>query len=1150
MPQCPACGEDNPDRARFCLNCASPLVTTTPASLAEERKVVTVLFSDLVGFTAASEGADPEDVRARVRPYHSRLREEIEGYGGTVEKFIGDAVMAVFGAPVAHEDDAERAVRAGLRILEAIEELNEAGPGLDLSVRIGINTGEAVVALGARPELGEGMVTGDVVNTASRLQGVAPVGGIAVGEGTYRTTKAVFDYEALEAVMVKGKTEPVPVWRALEARARFGVDVTRTHETPLVGRDRELRLLTDAFERATWERSPQLVTLVGEPGVGKSRLVAELFAHIDDLPDLITWRQGRCLPYGEGITFWALGEIVKAQAGILESDPPETAESKLSEAVAILTPDEAERAWFQARLRPLVGLETASSAEREETFAAWRRFLEGVAASSPMVMVVEDLHWADPAMLEFAEYLVEYATDVPLLVVGTARPELYERHPGWAGGKRNAITISLSPLREEDTARLVSALLHQAVLPVETQALLLERAGGNPLYAEEFVRMLSDRGLIDERGRLTAHPSEVPFPEGVHALIAARLDTLPPERKAVLHDASVIGKVFWSGAVASMSDREDAEVRAGLHELARKELVRPARVSSVEGQAEYSFWHLLVRDVAYAQIPRAERAERHRKAASWIEALAGDRVADHAELLAHHYTIALDLLEASGRTKDVGLVQDAARRYLMIAGDRDMSLDVARAEVLYRRALKILPSGHELRPEALVKWAAAAAMVGEVDQAESALVEAIDRLRAANDHVHAADANVQLSGVLRDRGETAQGRLLLTEALHILEANPPGPELARAYVALVRDLALSGRPEECLSYAEKALPLCRRLGMPDEVARCLQFVGSGRVELGDLGGLDDLREALRMSRELRLGTLVTASSYNNLAETLSRLEGPAESLEIRLAGIDFASGRGATEWAMTLKAACVGQLEEVGRWNEALQTGEEVLAWVSEHAPGSPMQAWVLWGNARIHTLRGESAQARSLIETLLPTARQIGDPQTLGPALVAVALAEGAGGDLSAARRLVEEYIEVTEDEWPTRYIDQVFTDALRVLVAAGALGRAAELLLEEEPRARGPRQQNSVLTGRAIVAEGRGEIQQASDLYQEAVERWTEFGHVIERGRALLGAGRCLLGLGRAAEAAARLENAREVFESLGARPLIAEAASSLGRASASTS
>jgi class 3 adenylate cyclase len=394
MAACAACGQVNPEIARFCLACGAP-IELTPGPVAEERKTVTVLFCDLVGFTAASDRADPEDVRARIRPYHARLRREVEGFGGTVEKFIGDAVMAVFGAPLAHEDDPERAVRAGLRILEAITELNEADPGLALVVRVGVESGEAVVALGARAERGEGMVAGDVVNTAARLQGVAPVGGVLVGPGTYGATRDVFDYQALDLVTLKGKAKPVPVYQALAPRARLGTDVTRSLATPMVGRQTDLGILTGAFQKAVQESAVQLVVVAGEPGVGKSRLVAELSSFVDTWPELIRWRQGRCLPYGEAITFWALGEIVKAEAGILETDPPETAAAKIDAVV----PEEAPDApWLRARLRPLAGLH-APEAAREENFAAWRAFAELLGEDRPSVLVFEDLHWADETLL-------------------------------------------------------------------------------------------------------------------------------------------------------------------------------------------------------------------------------------------------------------------------------------------------------------------------------------------------------------------------------------------------------------------------------------------------------------------------------------------------------------------------------------------------------------------------------------------------------------------------------------------------------------------------------------------------------------------------------------------------------------------------------
>ena len=428
MLLCTDCGHENNDDARYCEQCATPLAPT-PRSPLDERKTVTILFCDLVGFTASSEAVDPEDVRARLRPYYRVLRTEIERYGGTVEKFIGDAVMAVFGAPIAHEDDAERAVRAGLRILDAIAVLDEEDPGLELQVRVGIETGEAFVTLDARVDLGEGIVAGDVVNTASRLQGEAPAGGVGVGEGTYAATKDIFDYERLRSVVVKGKAEPVAIFQPTAARARFGIDLTHRPATPMVGREDALTLLEATYHTALREPSVQLVTITGEPGVGKSRLVAELFSVIESRPDLVQWRQGRCLPYGDGITFWALGEIVKAQAGILESDAPEVAAAKLDQVIDDADPD---ANWLRQRLRPLVGLESPEAA-REQNFAAWRRFLKSIAEADPTVFIFEDLHWADDALLAFLEQLVDHADKVPMLLVATARPEFYRAVPDVGG---------------------------------------------------------------------------------------------------------------------------------------------------------------------------------------------------------------------------------------------------------------------------------------------------------------------------------------------------------------------------------------------------------------------------------------------------------------------------------------------------------------------------------------------------------------------------------------------------------------------------------------------------------------------------------------------------------------------------------------------
>src|SRR6266576_360518 len=648
MEICPVCGQENPAGFKFCGACGAELdAAVAPAR--EERKVITVLFADLVGFTSRAEKLDPEDVRALLSPYYARLRHELERHGGTVEKFIGDAVVA----------------------------LNEADSTLELEVRIAVNTGEALVALGARPDLGEGMASGDVVNTAARLQTAAPVDGILVGEATYRATTNVIEYRDAAPVEAKGKANPVRAWEAVARRAGFGFDVEQRPRTQLVGRKRELDVLTAALDRVRQDLSPQLVTLVGVPGIGKSRLIAELFQIVDRDLELILWRQGRSLPYGEGLSYWAVAEIVKSQVGILETDSTEAAEAKLRASVTEAIDDQQEAGWIERHLRPLVGLDVAiaeGSDRRTVAFAAWRRFLEGVAEANPIVLVFEDLHWADDGLLDFVDYLADWASGVALLIVGTARPELLSRRPGWGGGKRNASTVTVSALAPDETAALLAALLDQVLLPAEVQAAVLKRTEGNPLFAEEYVRMLQDRGFLVQTGGgwQLEEREQLPLPETVQGMIAARLDSLEAVDKELIQNAAVLGKVFWTGALAALTGREPLLVEEQLHGLERKEFVRRERRSGVAGETQYAFLHLLLRDVAYSQIPRSERADKHSGAAAWIESLSADRSEDRAEMLAHHYLEALKLLRITGG--DESTLREPARKALTEAGERSRAL--------------------------------------------------------------------------------------------------------------------------------------------------------------------------------------------------------------------------------------------------------------------------------------------------------------------------------------------------------------------------------------------------------------------------------------------------------------------------------------------
>ncbi len=1126
MATCPACGKKNPEGFQFCGFCTSPLTEQAAPSVQEERKVVTVLFCDLVGFTAASEAADPEDVRARIRPYHALLRHEIELYGGTVEKFIGDAVMAVFGAPTAHEDDVERAVRAGLRILDAIAELNEQDPSLSLQVRIGINTGEAIVALGARPDEGEGIVTGDVVNTASRLQGAAPVNGIAVSEQTFRQTERIFDYAELEPVELKGKAEQLALYRPLSARARFGSDVTRTHASPLVGRELEKSLLIGTFERSAQQRSCQLVTIVGEPGVGKSRLCAELFGYIDERPGLTRWRQGRSLPYGEGIAFWALGEIVKAECGILESDSPEEAEAKLERA---LPADDPDLPWLRARLQPLVGA-GGEPASQDESFTAWRRCLEWWAEGRDTILVFEDLHWADDALLSFLEHLADWSEGVPLFLLCTARPELQELHP-WASGLRNATTINLGPLTDEETVRLLASLLERAVLPAETQQALLERAGGNPLYAEEFVRLLSDRGQL--------HEAIEEVPDSVQALIAARLDTLSPERKSLLQDASVLGKVFWAGALVEMGAREPREVDLALHELARKELVRPARTSSMEGEHEYGFWHLLVRDVCYSQIPRGARAARHRAAAAWIELKAGERVEDLAEVLAHHYLQALELTRAAGQAEQAEELEASVRRYLALAGERALGLDTVQAEARLLQALDLCPPEDPERPELLLRWAEAASQAGRPREAATAFEEACASFRSRGDREGEARALIQLSREARALGE---GRFLTlaVDAVHLLEGQEPGPGLVAALAALGAAHFLTGASAEAIVACERSLVLAEALGLP-EPARALGIRGNARALLGDADGLAEMERTLALLLEQGAGQ-DAATLQNNLAIARYSLEGPAGSLAAFEQGIAFCERRGLAGLARWQEADCPGLLVELGRPDEALEWASRLGA-VLDETGASHLLIWVRALELAVDVARGQLQAAHSRADWVVESVRAAGLTDVTVEGLAAAASAQLAAGAHERARALIAE-LEQTPGARETPYYSRHLARMVRTALAADGPELANQLAGGLEPLY--PLHDDALRAARAQLAEAAAEQAEAAKLYGEASEHWREFGNVPERAYALLGQGRCLRRLGEP-EAERPLREARELFASMGYTPALAETEALLGESEA---
>ena len=990
---CTQCGTSS-SGAKFCPECGAALVVAEQR-VAEERKVVSVLFCDLVGFTRRSEAMDVEDVRGTLAPYHRLLRGVIEGYGGTVEKFIGDAVMALFGAPVAHEDDAERAVRSALAIVDAVAGLRHEDPRLDLRVRVGVNTGEALIALSADPARGEGMASGDVVNTAARLESAAPVDGVLVGEVTFRATDRAIVYEMVDPVAAKGKAEPVAAWRALEARSRFGTDVVQESGTPLVGRDGEVAGLRTVLERAIDRRTVQLVTLVGVPGIGKSRLVWELFKMVDARSDLVTWRQGRCLPYGDGVTFWALGEMVKAQAGILDSDGTEVAAEKLRAMLDVTILDLGERDWVWRHACLLVGVEGGQAAAadgRVEAAAAWRRLVESLAASRPLVLVFEDLHWADDALLDFVDYLAEWASDVPLLIVCTARPELLERRRGWGGGKPNAATIALEALSDSDTARLLAALFDRAVIPADTQRALLDRAQGNPLYAEEYVRMLVDRGLLDQA-------ADAPLPESVQGIIAARLDALSVDEKALLQDAAVVGKVAWLGAVCALGELSRHQAEEPLHRLVRKEFLRRAQRSSVEGDVEYVFRHALVRDVAYQQIPRALRAAKHERAAAWIEQLAGDRD-ETVEMRAHHYRHALEYAQAAGTTTPQLI--DNTRSALGEAADRALNLGaVGSAVSLYESALELSGSPDTAaRPMLLYGYCQALDFAGRPDP--DLYATAVTELSAGGEPAAAATIEVLRAYWYADAADAQSAQEAFERAVHLADGTEPNPAKARALAGAATGFALMGEPERALVLGREALAIAESTEDAYAATRALMSIALA-LPYGDPESITLLERAADTARAADLPILTIV-----LLNLCGRLEadGRVRKASCLLPEVaESARKFGNRLHDMASQIVGFSSAVHLGGWRDA-------EAGVSDLLRNHDLSAW---DRAQVLSTRGQLRVALGMIEVALTDAEEVLDfarvssePQQMDFALVLSAQCHAELGSTEAASRLIKEWCEL----------------------------------------------------------------------------------------------------------------------------------------------
>ena len=824
---------------------------------------MSVLACDLAGFTSRSERLDVEDVAGLLEPYRDTLREVVAWHGGALGEFAGDGVMALFGAPIAHEDDAERAVRAGLAIQKAVARLRDVDPSLDLHARVGVNTGEALVRLGPT---GYVDAVGDTVNTAARLEAAAPIDGVLVADATRRMTEPAIRYVKVAPVVAKGKAEPVVAWRAASARALVSEHL-RDDDVRLVGRDAEVSVLEAALRRAVQEPSAQLVTVVGVPGIGKSRLVRELGERVKELAQPVRWRRGRSLAYGDGVAFWALGEIVKSEAGLLETDTAAVADERLGDLVRALPIEEPDRAWVARQLHPLVGVDVTTAhgeAGGAQSFAAWRRFVEALARERATVLVFEDVHWADDALLEFIDGLVDRAGSVPLLIVCTARPELFDRRPGWREAKLNATTISLVPLSPERTSVLVDELVTQSAFSSETRDRIVAQADGNPLYAQEYVRMLRDRQLPRARSDVARDD----LPASIQAVIAARLDTLSAKDKAFLQTAAVVGRTAWLSAACAVSGVLPADAEEHLHEAERRQLVRREPRSSVAGDIEFSFTHALVREVAYRQLRRDKRAEKHERAAVWIEQLTGARD-DKAELLAHHYATALHLYQETGR--DPALIVRKARQASAAAGRQAAAVSAyTTARRHLKAAIDLTEVDDPARPRLLFDHATAGYRSGDID--EETLKIAADALVAAGDWWAAAEASMMLSEWFDNFAGGSQSKAWHEATARAGEyASRSGNSWIASWVTVVwaKQLLLAGRSSEALPLFEDGLRRAEEAHDAIGRALLLSWHGVTRIDLGDAGGVEEMEEAASVFAQN--AHFKTFTYYSNLGSCLAGL---------------------------------------------------------------------------------------------------------------------------------------------------------------------------------------------------------------------------------------------------------------------------------------
>jgi class 3 adenylate cyclase len=1027
---CPACGTPFRAEQRFCGECGTPLVAVPPPEPAQgepvsERKHVSVLFADLVGFTSHSERRDAEDVRELPSRYFDACRRVIDRYGGTVEKFIGDAVMAVWGTPVAQEDDAERAVRVALDIVDAVRALGQEVGAPELAARAGVLTGEAVVTLGAQ---GQGLVAGDLVNTAARVQAAAEPGTVLVGEATRSSSDAAVAYEEAGTHELKGKAEPVRLFRALRVVAlRGGESRSEGLEAPFVGRDGELRLLKELLHATAEEGRARLAAVNGIAGIGKSRLVWELEKYVDGLAEDIRWHAGRCLAYGEGVTYWPLAEMVRTRADIVEGEQADTARAKLRLAVEEAIADPEERAFVEPRLLHLLGLEERTAPDKHDLFAGWRLFYERLAEQMPTVLVFEDMQWADPSLVEFVDYLLEWSRGYALLVVALARPE---GAPSF-GAARISTQLALEPLQP----RAMEALLDGLVpgLPGELRARILDRAEGVPLYAVETVRMLLDRGLLeraDMEYRPTATIGELEVPETLHALLAARLDGLAPDERALVQDASVLGKTFVPAAVAHLGGRDEADVERLLASLVAKEVLELRQDPRSPERGQVAFLQDLVRQVAFETLAHRDRRARHLAAADFLREHSGYDPDEIAEVLAVHY---LEAWSLAPDAPDAPMLRRQALDAIGHAAERARSLAAAEeAARLFDRASGLTD---DVREQAdLQHRAGEAAAAADAELARRHYARALELYESAGDLRATArvQASVVHAAVLANDFDVI---LELSErAYRALGDGERDADFAAVAAARGRALALLAGPLDALPVLEDALGAAERWDLPEVYVDALNSRGTA------LGRASRLREAeliLRSAEELARThklpgpTLRALNNHTNVLQQLDRMEEARSNLE---RGLGLARLYGHSVWFELLGTELVMVEFLMGDWEQADARAREMSS-----RGEIPMRLTTPY---HVHLLvaQGRLAEARAALDVLgYPTP----DPQDIAAIATARSLVlrvEGdAAGALAEAERGIatRDALGVTGALWKFAWVETVES-----AFAAGDERRAAELL------------------------------------------------------------------------------------------------------------